>query len=382
MRWAFAAATVFCSCALGLSFGVRATRCVQEYSSLGNGYTVPGLDTDFSKSAIDLQELDTGGVGKDAVRSIDVPLFVTCEEAEDWMSAREPVIAVRLGDEVKAFPLQIMVWHEIVNDSIGGTPVAVTFCPLCYSAIVFDARVSGRTLTFGASGLLRFSNLVIYDRQTESLWQQITGEAIVGDFVGAVLKKLPSQIISFDQFKDNYPGGLVLARPSNTFKPYGRNPYSGYDDVQSAPLMYSGALDPRIAPMERIVVVEMGTASKAYPYTVTLDACALNDSVGGVAVAIFHLDGATSAVDAADVSVSRHVGSTGVFRRNIAGRELNFVCIDGEITDVETQTRWSITGEGLSGPLAGEQLEPVVHGDFFSFAWFAFNPGYQLFHMP
>ncbi len=168
--------------------------------------------TDTEKRSIDLEELRSGGPPKDGIPSIDQPVYITAEEAASWLGDREPVIAFRFAGEARAYPLQILMWHEIANTRFGDIPVAVTFCPLCYSALVFDRRVDGETLEFGVSGFLRHSDMIMFDRTTESLWQQITGEAVVGSYTGTRLKTLPSQIISFEQFREVYPGGLVLSR--------------------------------------------------------------------------------------------------------------------------------------------------------------------------
>ena len=143
-----------------------------------------GWNTNWNKHTIDYDELLSGGPPRDGIPSIDEPEFVSPDEAEEWLADNEPVIALEIDGDARAYPLQILTWHEIVNDTVGGVPVAVTFCPLCNSAITFDRRLDGEIYEFGTSGLLRNSDLVMYDRTTESLWQQFTGEAIVGDLVG------------------------------------------------------------------------------------------------------------------------------------------------------------------------------------------------------
>ncbi|MEX0771231.1 MAG: DUF3179 domain-containing (seleno)protein [Balneolaceae bacterium] len=146
-----------------------------------------GWDTDLGNRSIDLDELHSGGPGKDGIPSIDRPVYISQEKAREWMADREPVIAVNLNGIGRAYPLQILMWHEIVNTRFDDLPVSVTFCPLCYSALVFDRRIEGEVLEFGVSGFLRHSDLVMFDRSTESLWQQITGEAIVGTYTAEIL---------------------------------------------------------------------------------------------------------------------------------------------------------------------------------------------------
>lgn len=179
---------------------------------------IPGTSewpTDWSKRSIDLEELLVGLPGRsdmrDGIRPIDEPIFDTVDDASEWLSDREPVIAVKVNDIARAYPLGILISHEIVNDEFGGTPVAVTYCPLCNSAVGFIREVDGRTLRFGVSGLLRNSDLVMWDDATTSLWQQITGEAIVGEFTGTKLQLIPTPIVSFGDFADSYTDGEVLS---------------------------------------------------------------------------------------------------------------------------------------------------------------------------
>ncbi|MDP9458067.1 MAG: DUF3179 domain-containing protein, partial [Actinomycetota bacterium] len=138
------------------------------------------FETDFDKHSVSYEEILSGGPPKDGIPAIDEPRFVGVEEAGEWLEPEEPVILLQVGDEARAYPIQVITWHEIVNDRVNGTPVVVTFCPLCNTAIAYQSTLDGRELTFGTTGRLRFSNLIMYDRQTESWWQQATGDAIAG----------------------------------------------------------------------------------------------------------------------------------------------------------------------------------------------------------
>ena len=169
-------------------------------------------DTDFSKSLVDLDEILSGGPPKDGIPSIDKPQFVTAKTAAGWLDPREPVVVISIGTDVRAYPIQILMWHEIANDTVGGIPVSVTFCPLCNATIVFDRRLQGRVLDFGTTGRLRKSDLVMYDRQTETWWQQFSGRAIVGELVGKKLTRIPASIVAFDDFHKDHPQGKVLSR--------------------------------------------------------------------------------------------------------------------------------------------------------------------------
>lgn len=335
--------------------------------------------TDWSRRSIELGELVSGGPPKDGIPSIDHPVFVSTAEADAWLEDREPVITLRKADEARAYPLQIMTYHEIVNDRVNGEPILVSFCPLCYSAVVFSRMVDGETLEFGVSGLLRHSDLVMFDRKTESLWQQVTGEAIVGTYTGTTLEFIPAQIISFEQFRESYPDGQVLSRQTGHERPYGRNPYVGYDSIDERPFLYDGPIDDRLPPMEKVVAVRIGDATKAYPHRVTGEERVIHDQVADRPLVVFHADGAVSALEADRIASSREIGSTGVFERRVNGRILHFDYKGGEFVDRETGSRWTITGEAVAGPLKGERLTPIDYGDYFSFAWFAFRPDTELY---
>lgn len=210
--------------------------------------------TDFSKTSIDFSEILSGGPPKDGIPSIDNPKFVAQSEVKD-LAATEPVIGLMIGGEAKAYPLQILIWHEIVNDEIGGVPVAVTYCPLCNAAIVFDRRVGGKTLEFGTTGKLRLSDLVMYDRLTDSWWQQFTGEAIVGEMLGTKLEIMPARLESYANFQKRAPRGKVLVPNNPNMRRYGANPYAEYDS-SPRPFLYRGALPKNVAPLSRVVAVE------------------------------------------------------------------------------------------------------------------------------
>ncbi len=207
--------------------------------------------TDFSNASVPLEEIISGGPPKDGIPPIDDPRFVPVSEATG-LTDTEPVIGVVVNGVARAYPLRILIWHEIVNDSVGGIPVAVTFCPLCNAAMVFDRRVDARVLDFGTTGMLRNSDLIMYDRQTESWWQQFLGAAIVGELNGTVLDILPSRLESWARFRDRAPEGEVLVPTTPGLRAYGRNPYAGYDS-SARPFLYAGDTPEGIAPLARVV---------------------------------------------------------------------------------------------------------------------------------
>jgi hypothetical protein len=196
--------------------------------------------TDFSKHSVPYSEILSGGPPKDGIPSIDDPDFQSTNEADEWLEDREPVVFVQVGDDARAYPIQILIWHEIVNDVIGGEPLLVSFCPLCNTAIAFKRTFNGQVLDFGTTGRLRYSNLIMYDRQTETWWQQATGNAIAGEFTGAQLELYPAAIISWADFKNLHPNGRVLSRNTGYSRDYGKNPYFGYDDINQSPFLFDG----------------------------------------------------------------------------------------------------------------------------------------------
>ncbi len=336
-----------------------------------------GWKTDFSKHSVPLSEISSGGPGKDGIPPIDDPAFITSDEAAAYLDDRKPVVVVEVNGEAKAYPIEILVWHEIVNDTIGGMPVTVTFCPLCNTAIAFDRRLDGTTYDFGVSGNLRYSDLIMYDRQTESWWQQITGTAIVGELTGKKLTTVPASIVSFADFRSTHPEGQVLSRETGYPRSYGRNPYPGYDDISSSPFLFFEEVDGRLPAMERVVTVSLNGEDAAYPFNVLAEQRVVEDSVGGEPIVVIHQPGAISPFSGADI------GAAGVFAPVVDGATLKFqVNDDGEILDTETQSQWNVLGRAIAGPLTGKQLQSIVNGNHFWFAWAVFKPDTRVFGLP
>jgi hypothetical protein len=333
--------------------------------------------TDSSRHTVPLEEIVSGGPPKDGIPAIDRPRFVSTNQADDWLSPREPVVLVTESDEAKAYPLQILIWHEIVNDVVGGRPVAVTYCPLCNTALAFDRRLDGKLLDFGTTGRLRHSDLVMYDRQTESWWQQATGEGIVGQLAGKKLEPVSAPLVSWKTFKSSHPNGLVLSRDTGYDRPYGENPYSRYDGPKGSPIanFFRRLPDPRLPAMERVVAVSLGQEDVAYSFRALREREALNDVVGGVPIAVFWTPGTTSALDRSRISQGKDVGSTGVFDRRLDDRVLEFEADGvGRFRDKLTGSEFDLLGRALSGPLRGKRIKPVPHGNHFWFAWGVFKP--------
>ncbi|HXF97572.1 MAG TPA: DUF3179 domain-containing protein [Gaiellaceae bacterium] len=292
---------------------------------LGEGSPAPPdageWKTDFSKRLVPLEEFQAGGPPKDGIPAIDNPRYRYARDV-DYLEDREPVILVRVGDDARAYPLRILVWHEIVNARFGNLPVAVTFCPLCNTAIVFDRRVDRRTLSFGTTGMLRDSDLVMYDRQTESWWQQFGGQALVGRLAGKKLRQLPARIVAWEEFRRAHPDGLVLDIFTGFSRNYGANPYPGYDSIDSSPLFpVRNADDDRLPAKERVVYVEVDDHAFAVPYPALAEKRRIEIDVDGKRLVVTWRRGVASALDDVVLARGRDVGAANVL---VDGRPVPF----------------------------------------------------------
>jgi len=269
--------------------------------------------TDFSRRTIEWVEIASGGPPKDGIPSIDDPWFFKVAD-ERSIAAVEPVIGLVINGDARAYPIRILMWHEIVNDTVGGVPVAVTYCLLCNSAVVFERTTSRGVTTFGTTGKLRNSDLVMYDRATESWWQQFTGQAIVGTATGESLRIVPSRLESFASFTERFPEGQVLVPNDPSMRQYGKNPYEGYDTTK-IPFLYRGEFREGIEPMARVVVVRDGGSV----FGVTLGLLRKVREIRKSDLVISWLPGQASALDQSTVSAGRDVGNVVVQRKGSTG---------------------------------------------------------------
>ncbi len=358
------------------------SRMQDFYTSFENGTRFWTTDFCQFKDGV-WQRLAHGGPAPDGIPPIDNPIFEAPDAAAVWLQPQSPVIAVKVNEAARAYPLAILTRHEIVNDKIDGIPVAVTFCPLCNSAIIFNRAVDGETLRFGVSGFLLHSDLIMWDDLTQSWWQQLTGEGIVGSYTGTRLDILPSQVVSFAAFRDQFPDGEVLSRENLRYSPdsYGSNPYVGYDSGDPFFRYFDRSLlDDRLRPTEHVLAGRIGGDTVAYPFSVLEQAPVINDTLGGQAVVALWQPGATSALDSADINSSRDIGMAALFSRELDGQTLTFVAgEDGTITDEQTGSTWNIFGTATDGELAGSQLTQQPAFPHFWFAWVAFEPDTRLY---
>ncbi len=326
---------------------------------------------------VDPAEVMSGGPPPDGIPPIDNPKFLPATEV-GFLEANEPVLSLEVEGETRAYPIQVMIWHEIVNDTYGDTPVTVTYCPLCNTGVAFDRRLGDRVLDFGTSGKLYQSALVMYDRQTESLWSHFTGEAFAGVLTGEILERLPVATVSWGDWLAANPEGLVLSRDTGETRPYGQNPYPGYDDIAEDPFAFRGDTDERLEAKQRVLGAGVNTDPTAVVADALLDTGTIAFDLDGRQVVAWALPGTASALEAFEVSDGRDVGATGVFETELDGRQLTFTRTETGFTDNETGSEWNVLGEATAGPLVGSKLTAVEHVDTFWFAWAAFAPDTRL----
>ena len=338
--------------------------------------------TDTSQRQVSLSEIQVV-LPRNSFPTIDFPKFTGREAGLADFYPQEPVLAVEIDGKAKAYPLNMLTMHEISNDTLSGVPILPTYCPLCNSGIVYDRRLQhngeNHLLKFEVSGMLRNSDMVMADKKTESWWQQLTGNAIVGDFTGARLRVIPSVVISVEEFFERYPGGRILSTQTHTDaeKRYGENPYEGYDDPDSKPystFFDAAKIDHRLPPKQRVLDIRVSDSYKIYPLPAIAEKGVINDEFNGREVAIFHKNNTVSILDEKLIRQSKKIGSTTAFYRKLDGEVLEFYKSGSQIKDRQTGSVWDITGHCISGTHQGKSLDKVIHGNHFAFAWLAFHP--------
>lgn len=319
---------------------------------------------------------------------IDFPAFVGKDEGMGMFFEHEPVISVEVNGRAKAYPLNMLTMHEMSNDTLGGVPILPTYCPLCNASVVFDRRFNNKgkdyILEFEVSGMLRKSDMVMFDRQTETWWQQLMGYGIVGDFAGESLDIIPSLVLSVNEFFTRYPDGQILSTATGTKAEdrYGHNPYVSYDSIGNNPyarFFDSEDVDSRLPAMERVIDIRVGDDFKVYPWTKIAEKGVLHDHFKGTDVVFFHKEGMVSAMDAAEIENSRDIGSVSAFTPYVDETKLDFEKKGDWFKDKQSGSRWDITGRCLKGKYKGKQLMIEPHGSHFAFAWLAFHPDSEIY---
>lgn len=314
------------------------------------------METDGVLHTIPLEKIKSGGPPKDGIPSIDEPVFVAAADA-DFLSDSDTVIGLNLNGDARAYPLLILVWHEIVNDEVGGIPVAVTYCPLCYTSQVFERVIQGEAVEFGTTGKLYQSNLLMYDRLTDTYWSQVLGTAVKGPLSGDRLERVPFDIVSWGDWKVLHPETVVLSTDTGHIRSYGVDPYGTYYTDPRIIFPVDNP-DDRMHPKEIVIGLGLGGVHKAYRQADIESAVAINDSVGGTDVLL----------------LSMFPGNTRAFDRVLDGQVLSFVHEDGRVTDLGSGSEWNYDGLAISGSLAGEQLERLAIEPGFWFEWATIYP--------
>jgi len=314
------------------------------------------METNGVKHIIPLEKIKGGGPPKDGIPSIDNPVFTNVENSH-FMSDSDTVIGLNINGEAKAYPIFILVWHEIVNDYVGGTPVSVTYCPLCYTNQVFERVIDGQEVEFGTSGKLYNSNLLMYDRFTESYWSQALGMAVKGELTGFQLNLVPFDVITWGDWKKLHPETLVLTTDTGHIRSYATDPYGSYytEPRIMFPVEHS---DDRMHPKEIILGFNQDSIYKAYKQNDVESNIIINDSIGETPVML----------------VSLFSQNSRAFERTLNDQVLDFVHVDDKIIDTLTNSEWNYDGLSISGEYAGKQLERMPMEPGFWFSWIAFHP--------
>ncbi|MFP4321955.1 MAG: DUF3179 domain-containing protein [Anaerolineales bacterium] len=346
--------------------------------------------TDFSQASVDASEIFSGGPPPDGIppyypegytypNQVPSPLeegaapaftvnYTDFETTDTYLPDEQQVISVEIDGDARAYPLLLLNNHEIANTEVGGIPVAVTFCPLCNASVVFDRRIENRTLHFGVSGLLRNSDLIMWDHETLTWWQQFTGEAIVGTLTGTMLETIPSVVVSYGEFKAQHPDGQVLFNDQRNYDP-NRVSYQGYD-VTGDPFLFRGEVDDRLFATERVLGYFGSEGAIAYPLSTLAETVAVNDMIGAEPVTVLWQPGSRSLFSETET------GSAALFERTLEDGTVLTFTVEDETTIVDEQTgsTWNVFGAATSGELEGTQLEKLTAHPHFWFAWAAFRP--------
>ena len=331
--------------------------------------------TEEEKSIVPLDQIVSGGPPPDGIPSIDNPKFISVQEASKFLKDSELVLGLNINGDVRAYPLQILVWHEIVNDNVGAVPVAITYCPLCFTNQVFNRTIDERVVVeFGTSGKLYNSNLVMYDRTTKTLWSQALAEGIVGKYAGTKLQRVPFDVAYWKEWKQLYPDSKVLSRDTGSNRPYGADPYGDYY-TNSDVLFPVSNKDSRLDLKEIVVGFENKGQFKAYKQQDIENKKVINDQVNGKSIALF--SSYPFMVRAYDPLVE---GVGGGGQQTIVLLQFDYNTKDkSSFIDKQTGSLWNFEGKAISGQMKGKQLTRLPFDEGFWFEWVAFHPKSALY---
>lgn len=321
-------------------------------------------ETEGIKHTVNLNDIVSAGAPRDNIPSIDQPKFESVLTGDIYLKDDGYGIDLEVNGRHRFYPYQLLVWHEIVNDEFNGQPVLVTYCPLCESAVVFDRRVGQETIEFGTSGRLWNNNLVMYDRKTETLWNQILGQGIRGELAGWKLQQIPVQVMTWNSWKKIYPEGEVLTRDTGVERDYTRDPYGDY--YQNSKVMFPLThKNDRLNVKDRIYGVSQND-QMAYLRDAVAEEKVVNDEIGGAPAVLVY---------------NNYTDSVKVFLRQVNNQVLTFSNIGQTLIDEQTGSEWNLDGLAVGGDMIGIQLEELPVIPAFWFCWSAVYPNTNL-HLP
>lgn len=326
-------------------------------------YTLVGEEE--NRNIVPPELIVNGGPPPDGIPSIDNPKFIQIQKAEEFLEDSDLVVGLNINGDIRAYPLQILVWHEIVNDKVGNTPVAVTYCPLCFTNQVFNRTMNdGQILEFGTSGKLYNSNLVMYDRTTKSLWSQAMAQGIGGTFAGIKLERIPFDVAYWKEWKQLYPDSKVLSTDTGSTRPYGADPYGDYYTNGEILFPVSNS-DNRVGLKEIVIGLENKGQYKAFKLQEIEDKKVINNQVNGKPIVLFSL----------------HPFMARVYDPVVNGQtlEFNYNIKDKKFVDKQTNSMWNFDGKSISGQMKGKQLTRLSFDEGFWFEWVAFHPKTELY---
>jgi len=301
----------------------------------------------------------------DAIPPIHAPKYEPAAAA-DWLDDEDMIIGYATGEQAWAYPIRILNFHEIVNENLGGEPVLISYCPLCFSGIVYSRRLGDQVLTFGNTSALYESDMVMLDYETGSYWWQVPGQAIVGPLTGEQLEILPSTVTTWRGWRELHPDTQVLSRDTGFERNYDRDPFASYAEIidggRFAFPVSEAARDPRLSPAAIVLALKVEGTAVAYPLEASAPSV-IHDEVGGIPVAIFLDPGSRTGA---------------AFHPVAAGELLHFDWTEAGPIDENTGSLWDLAGRAIDGPLSGEQLKPLPTKTSFWFAIVAAEPNIEI----
>lgn len=342
--------------------------------------------TDTSKRTIELSDL-TIAAPKDELQALNYPKFITRNDRHNHFFEHEPVIVITQEGRAKAYPLSLLTPFELANDSFGGEELMITYCPMCNAAVVFNRRVNengeAHLLNFGISGILMHNDMVMYDKNTESWWEQLMGTAVAGKLAGTTMEFMPSMLISVKDYFDRFPDGLIMSPEGVKLVKSHHHRAFHHMEHDSSHLESTYYLpektDPRLPPLERVLDIHIDDHITIYPYHVLAKEQVLNQEFDGISFSIFYHGETVSVLDEDKLAKSKHVGSATAFRTKVDGQVLTFKKEGEYFKDDQTGSIWDITGYCREGEKKGKQLWLMPHSNHFAFAYLAFFPESEIY---